>query len=1218
VKMDDPRRRDLEARKAAQTVFDRPVALEAGAGTGKTATLVARIAAWCLGPGWDEASRRHKGENRDPLEIAGRVLDGVVAITFTEDAAAEMARRVAQAFFALEEWEGDTRVSEDFPDIEEIHAGKGGLHGLFREAFPSDPVLIRERARALLVQSEALKIGTIHSFAASILGKFPLEAGLHPVTQVDADGSRLQEIVEELTAEVLYGAYSRFEEDCVEPAGAGIGPAEISAAAFQIMLSGISAADLERDPFDPDTERRILEELHEPLETCREELLALSGVKRAKKDAETAVFLLGLLEMTQPGGEDVQQRLKDLLETIRSGWPGTKTKINEWKNSTFTRAALDVLGEKTAFAAAAARIGDLLKHLQSMDPENFNRIRRVLRRILLRVEAEKHRRGLVLFDDLLKKTHRLLRERPAVLRRIRSEIHQLLVDEMQDTDTEQAAIVSMLALEPPAEERPCLFLVGDPKQSIYGWRKADLSVYESLTGKIEEIGGERRQLVINFRSVPAILEEVRRVVGPNMKYQAGIQPAFTGLENCARLENIPGISGESPRRRPIEHWIVTGNGKKERIRADEAARIEAEAVAADILDLKEDGMPLSGMCILMRSRGRLHLFLDALRRRNIPYVVGRDRSYFHSREIIEALALMRLILDPHDPLALLTVLRSPQAGVPDAALRPLWAAGLPAFTASISGREPLPPEAKELIGRAEIEVGRSGMDPAETPVSHWPHALLAFLEILAELRRSWCEDPPDIFLETLRQKTLLEVLGAGRFPGTYRLANIERFLRLMEERLFSGSSTAELLHWLRRMGREQPDEETGRPRRDDADAVRILTIHGAKGLEFEQVWLVQTHTAPATQRLKPEDAGLVDDVFEYRLCGFGTPAYHLVEERRKAVEEAELIRLLYVAMTRAGRRLVISGCEDTAGDKTLFAALKRREFEGGEQGRPALRDIGDNGDDGPLEAFGALWVLLHGAPSEENRRRQPSPLPLEKGKHVEAEESLLRKLREEARSHQQRRWIGAVSTQAHEEISPEPEAGIQSSHTRTARNPSGIDRESAKAVGTAFHRMLEVFDFGAEDAGEELEKQQEKVRSLLRRALPGRLHRQAEDSLNILVNTFHLGPLWPKWLQIGPGIIARELPLILPPPGDFEGATGALSGSIDLVYTDPDTRSPIIADFKTDSPEHLETQLPAYRKQLNTYAGAFQEALGLEAKPTAELWCIASGSILRFGIGSEM
>jgi len=1206
MKRENLHRSDLEARRAAQTVFDRPVALEAGAGTGKTATLVARIAAWCLGPGWEEASRRDTAGTHDPLEIAGRVLDGVVAITFTEDAAAEMARRVARAFFALEEWEGDTRASEDFQGIEEILAGKDktGLRGLFREAFPSDPALIRERARALLVQSESLNIGTIHAFAASILGRFPLEAGLHPASDVDADGSRLRGIVEELTAEILYDAYSRFEDDSVEPAGVGIGPAEISTAAFEIMLRGVSAADLERDPFDPDTERRILEELQELLASCHEELQALSGVTRAKKDAEAALFLLTLRDIRRP---DIHEELQEVLETIRFRLPETWARISSWSRSNFTGAAEAVLEKPAEFAEVATRIAELLKHLQSMDPENLNRIRRVLRRILLRVEEEKQHRGLVLFDDLLKKTRQLLQERPAVRGRIRSEIRQLLVDEMQDTDTEQAAIVSMLALEPPVEARPCLFLVGDPKQSIYGWRRADLSVYESLTGKIEKIGGERHQLVINFRSIPAILDEVGRVVGPTMKYEAGIQPAFTGLESCARLQHVPGIPGESTRRRPIEYWIVTGDGKDEKINSGDAARIEAEAVAADILDLKEGGTPLSEMCILMRSRGRLHLFLDALRHRNIPYVVGRDRSYFHSREVIEALALMRLILDPHDPLALLTVLRSPQAGVPDAALHPLWAAGLPAFTASISGMEPLPPGAKGLIEEAEIKAGRPGM--AEDPISEWPRALFAFLEILAELRRSWREDPPDIFLENLRQKSLIEVLGAGRFPGSYRLANIERFLRLMEERLFSGSSTAEVLRWLRRMGREQPDEETGRPRREDADAVRILTIHGAKGLEFEQVWLVQTHTAPTTQRSKPNDAGLVEGSLEYRLCGFGTPAYHLVERRRKAVGKAELIRLLYVAMTRAGKRLVISGCEAKAGDNTLFAALTKRKLEDSGPGRPTLQDLfSEGGDRGPVEKYQALWVLLRGAGKHRGTRQGPSSLLGRAANRVAAEEALLRELREEAVSHQQRKWIGAVSAQAHEEASD-----ILRAIRTTQKAEQDVDRGAATAVGTAFHRMLEVFDFHAQDAERELEEQRGNARILLRAALPERLHGQGESRLENLVEAFRSFPLWEKWLQIGPGIIARELPVILQPPDEPESATGALNGSIDLVYLDPDTGAAVIADFKTDAPEHLEAQLPAYRKQLSTYAQALRRALDLDEAPMAELWCIASGSILRLG-----
>jgi ATP-dependent exoDNAse (exonuclease V) beta subunit len=158
------READRSTRERAQTVFDRPLVVEAGAGTGKTGILVGRLVAWSLGPGWERAAARLRDA---PDRVAAEVLARIAAITFTEAAAAEMAQRAGEALAAIEAGHVPVGVRED--------------------ALPPDRDLRRARARELLGALDHLVVRTIHAFCRRLLARYPLEAGLHPGFQVDAD-----------------------------------------------------------------------------------------------------------------------------------------------------------------------------------------------------------------------------------------------------------------------------------------------------------------------------------------------------------------------------------------------------------------------------------------------------------------------------------------------------------------------------------------------------------------------------------------------------------------------------------------------------------------------------------------------------------------------------------------------------------------------------------------------------------------------------------------------------------------------------------------------------------------------------------------------------------------------------------------------------------------------------------------------------------------------
>ena len=226
------RRADAAARRAAQRRFDAPLVLEAGAGTGKTTVLVARILAWSVGPGWERATRALAG-GRAPASdetIAERVLGRVAAITFTEAAAAEMESRAMQAYAAL----------------------AAGQPVVGFDAAPEDvaPERIRPRARALLGAFDHLHVQTIHAFCRRLLAAHPLEAGLHPRFAIDARGNARAAVAREVVEECVRAMGERGDVDLETLLHEGIGAAEIEAILRGLLEVAVPAEAFAADPLD--------------------------------------------------------------------------------------------------------------------------------------------------------------------------------------------------------------------------------------------------------------------------------------------------------------------------------------------------------------------------------------------------------------------------------------------------------------------------------------------------------------------------------------------------------------------------------------------------------------------------------------------------------------------------------------------------------------------------------------------------------------------------------------------------------------------------------------------------------------------------------------------------------------------------------------------------------------------------------------------------------
>jgi ATP-dependent exoDNAse (exonuclease V) beta subunit len=1220
------READRAARLAAQREFTHPLVLEAGAGTGKTTTLVARILAWCLGPGWERSRERRrrvdlKGKVVEPRpeQVAADVLGGVVAITFTEAAAAEMADRVADELARIAGGFGEVR---DWLDV---------------ELLPPDAERVA-RARALVGTLDHLAVRTIHAWCLSLLAAYPLEAGRHPSLTVDADGRLLEGIAREtVEAHLREGYGDPGDPDLLALAARGFGPPEILEALLALAGAGLPAAALGEDPLAPEAIAALAQRL----------AAAAAGLSRLLASRPGGGGRRGNLQAVEAGLAALLGRMGEspdlpiLRSWIADLFPKNLAEhVRKWgKGDLSSQAEKERLGGIIPeLAAAAGGLCRLLAHLERLDPELLGTARRTLAPLLRQVEEELRARGIETFPALLTGAAALLAKAPEVRARVRRDIDQLLVDEFQDTDRVQCEILRLLALDGPADERPGLFLVGDPKQSIYGWRSADLAAYDGFVALVERAGGVVRSLVENFRSVPAILDEVARVIAPVMREEVGLQPRFVPLLPCEARAGSRGFSKDAAAgkrsRRPIEYWV---SWKEEgergevlaRTRPGAAAELEAAALAADLLELHADhGVRWKEIGVLLRSTSELDVYLEALRRAGIPFFVGRDKQYYRRREVIEAAALVRAVLDPGDHLALLTVLRSASVGVPDAALIPLWQRDFPRRVTELS--RPWPEELAAL--RAVIEEAARAV-PADVPgierVRGWEQSLIAAVEALATLRESWETDPADRFVERLRRLFLIEATEAARYLGAYRLANLDRFFRQLLAGLEDGAGdVTAVLRLLRRSVAEAEEAEEGRPREGGEDAVSVLTMHGAKGLDFAHVYLLQLHKQTRTEAPDRTEVGSFAQGggrrAEYRVFGAATPGFDQVEAERAAVESAERVRTLYVAMTRAKDRLVLAGTwperetpPDPAQARThLDLLLSRPDL-------PPLTDLwqeaAESGGWGSTDRTGALWYLpdLHEREAAPEAEGDAPELPAIEEVRRAGEVLAVRGRAAEARM--ARPWSAPASEEAHERLRE-----LQAERRFRDRDeeetappappepPEEPDRESAMAAGGALHRALEEWDLAA-DPQVELARQRDLLPSYLAALLGDARPDRAERRAAALLDRFAAGPLLPRLRELSGGIVARELPVLLPPGEGEKAPVGYVAGAIDLLYQDAGTGTLVIADYKTDEvrgEEEIAARAAAYAPQGAIYARAVQEALGLPEAPRFELWFLAAGRVV--------
>ncbi|MDK2877584.1 MAG: ATP-dependent helicase/nuclease subunit [Thermoanaerobacteraceae bacterium] len=553
--------------------------------------------------------------------------------------------------------------------------------------------------------------------------------------------------------------------------------------------------------------------------------------------------------------------------------------------------------------------------------------------------------NLVDFNDLEIFTIRLL-EDESLREHYRRRFKYFLVDEFQDTNWVQRKILYALVMEKDGAIPPgSLFIVGDVKQSIYGFRGADYEVFSSVTQKISE-NGEKLELSTCYRSHPDIVKTVNSI----------FKNLFT---NFVPLKNVEGYQGHArveyalveKQKKDNDLWKkgkgILKKGSQEEVKdfldefladgndvpEDNNLKQEAKDLALNIKALRNSGFEYKDMAILFRSRTNLSGFEETLRKNGIPYCVIGGIGFFEKQEIVDMMNILKCVYDPDDKAALLGVLRSPYIGVSDDLL-------LEIFDKLDDGDKLKKVLEKKASGGLTIQ------ERGELPgcfAKTESEIVINALELLNEMRQRACyyniSDFVLLIIEKFHVKEILLSLRNG--AAMYR--NIEKFINIARD--FDSKdiySPKDFLDYVQNLQEVSNKEAEAVLDTEDSNAVKIMTIHAAKGLEFEAVFIPEIGRALLynAKRHKPYfqfsgEYGIIAR-FDDKITGKkGTEnkLYDFVREEALERELEESKRMLYVAATRAKRYLCFVGEDVELKDddkldsfvKMLKSALKGEE-----------------------------------------------------------------------------------------------------------------------------------------------------------------------------------------------------------------------------------------------------------------------------------------------------
>jgi ATP-dependent helicase/nuclease subunit A len=871
---------DADARRAIHEALDETLVVEAAAGTGKTTELIKRILR--------------------VLATGRATIMQIVAVTFTEKAAGELKLRLREAI--------EQERAETHDDA------------------------ARELLEHALKYLEEAHVNTIHGFCAELLRERPVEARVDPLFAV----------LTEPQAERLYArAFHAWLQDSLQGAPEGLRRAlrRTSAPGFagggsdgpidRLRTAGRTLAEW-RDFPQPWT-RPAFDRASEVdgLVTALHQLADLTAAPSSERDnlfvdTEAVRRLSRHIRLEQSFGQrDLDAWEARLVDLTRDRGFSRTRKGSGYK---FSRD----MARSAVLAARDALFADLQQFRRQADADLAAALQQELAGATARYQALKEAAGVLDFADLLVRARDLIKSNAAVRGHLQRKFKRIFVDEFQDTDPVQAEILLLLAGDPDAgtagELRPVsgkLFLVGDPKQAIYRFRGTDVGTYWRVRDQLAEHGGRVLQLTTSYRSVPAIQRFVNAAFGEAMRADSvALQAEYVPLAPHRPADDSQPAIVALPVPKPygrggplkasakaVEHslpdavggfiaWLVDDNNgwqvsERHADGSEQRVQLQARHIAVLFRRFVSFGEDIT------------RDYVDAIEARGIPHLLVGGKA-FHGREEVETIrAALAAIEWPDDELSVFATLKGSLFAIDDEHLFEFRHR----FGAFHPFRIP-----RELGGNAGEDLALTAEPTAHlTPIAD-------ALRLLQQLHRGRNYRPVADTIGRVLTETRAHVGFILRPAGEQALANVLHVAELARQYEASGGISFRGFIDELRVAAESTAAAEAPILEEGTDGVRLMTVHKAKGLEFPVVIL-----ADLTCRLSRSDASRYLDASQ-RLCamkigGWAPHELHEHEAEEVARDQAEGVRLAYVAATRARDVLVVPALGDDRWEGGWFSPL---------------------------------------------------------------------------------------------------------------------------------------------------------------------------------------------------------------------------------------------------------------------------------------------------------
>ncbi len=1080
----------IEQGLAAQRVAANPdfsVWVSANAGAGKTHVLTARIV---------------------NLLLRGVRPAAILCLTFTKAAAAEMRERLSKL---LAEW----AVCDD------AELRKALVDRLGRAPDDREMRMARVLFASVLEAPGGLRIQTIHAFCESLLKRFPLEAGVPPHFEI-ADDTAAAELLDAARGALTASDDPVLRDALTIVAGAANEQSVTDALDF-LLLSRAKLRDLVEIGVEAEIARRYTSAGLDP---------------KADRGSAIADFLTRLDEAAMKSAASALDQFgtktdKESAAAIRAFLSGPRRDIAPWidvfltdKRTPRAKMATKKVAENApdALAALVAEQGRAERlHRMLVEIETLRRSSALLRlgaASFQAYEARKTARALLDYDDLIGKTVALLEDgAPWVLYKLDGGIEHVLVDEAQDTAPEQWRVARALtgeyfAGEGAVERRRTVFVVGDEKQSIFSFQGADLAAFAASREDFASRAGtvwREIALPLSFRSAPAVLDVVDAAFDSDAS-RAGVSSA--AIRHIARRADsggrvdlwAPFVKADVPDGKPWDLPVDYETAAHPSARlAMSIARTIKSWIGREALPALGRTIDAGDILILVRRRNRFFdAMVTALKRENVP-VAGADRLVLGAQiAVMDLLSLARFCLLPQDELSLAEILKSPLFGLDDDDL----------FALCRGRRAKLWTVLRE----------RAGENPK------WGHAA----QILSKLRAQADFAAPFEFFANVLGASGGKAQMLGRL-GPDAADPLDEFLAacLDFERAHPPSLQG-FLAWFEAGGTDiKRDMERAHGQ------VRVMTVHGAKGLEAPVVFLPDTCQIPNNASRSPMwSADAPAFPLWWPSGADGSAMVDAAKNAARAREIAEYKRLLYVAATRARDRLIVCGWHDKDPPAESWYAMLKAAIE---TRAGVTHGTGIDGN---------TAILSYEKPATRETQKTDALVEARAAADAPA-------------------WLHAREA-PEEPVPPKPLVPSREGQMPAAASPLAGARADAIKRGSLIHRLLQTLPdlpAGARDAA---------TRRFLAR--PGHSLDEAQQD-EIARETLALFDL-PDFAQALSGDGLAEAPIVARVGGR------ALSGRIDRLVVRDD--AVYVLDYKTNRPppERIEDVPAEYIAQLAAYRAA--------------------------------